>query len=373
MTLLFKPLQFGQLTLSNRILIAPMCQYSANEQGELSFWHEQQWANYALSGAGLCIVEATAVQPEGRISYADLGLWNDQQAAKIKALLSKVKTLSPMPFAVQLAHAGRKASTDKPWLGRGQLAPTHAQGWQTVSASSIPFAEKDHAPHALSQAEIQQIIADFASSAKRAVDAGFEAIELHAAHGYLLHQFMSPLSNQRDDEYGGSFANRIRLTLQVLQAMKDAVPEGYPIGVRISATDWMEQVESWNLEQSVELAQALEQLGAAYIHVSSAGLHEAQKIDVHANYQVPFAEAVKQVVNIPVIAVGLITEAMQAEGVLQYEQADAIAIARAILYDPRWPWHAAAELGEVMAIAPQYLRCQPHALNSQFESFSLKK
>lgn len=372
MTLLFKPLQFGQLTLSNRILIAPMCQYSANEQGELSFWHEQQWANYALSGAGLCIVEATAVQPEGRISYADLGLWNDQQATQMKSLLTKVRTVSPMPFAVQLAHAGRKASTDKPWQGRGQIAPEHAHGWQSVSASDIPFSEKDHAPHALSHAEIQQIIADFASAAKRAVHAGFDLIELHAAHGYLLHQFMSPLSNHRTDEYGGSFANRIRFTLQVLQAMKDAVPEGYPIGVHISATDWMDHVDSWTLEQSVELAQALEQLGAAYIHVSSAGLHEAQKIDVHASYQVPFAEAVKQAVKIPVIAVGLITEAMQAEGILQYEQADAIAIARAILYDPRWPWHAAAELGEVIAIAPQYLRCQPHALNSQFKPFSLE-
>ncbi len=372
MTLLFKPLQFGQLTLSNRILIAPMCQYSANEHGELSFWHEQQWANYALSGAGLCIVEATAVQPEGRISYADLGLWNDQQATQMKSLLTKVRTVSPMPFAVQLAHAGRKASTDKPWQGRGQIAPEHAHGWQSVSASDIPFSEKDHAPHALSHAEIQQIIADFASAAKRAVHAGFDLIELHAAHGYLLHQFMSPLSNHRTDEYGGSFANRIRFTLQVLQAMKDAVPEGYPIGVRISATDWMDHVDSWTLEQSVELAQALEQLGAAYIHVSSAGLHEAQKIDVHASYQVPFAEAVKQAVKIPVIAVGLITEAMQAEGILQYEQADAIAIARAILYDPRWPWHAAAELGEVIAIAPQYLRCQPHALNSQFKPFSLE-
>jgi 2,4-dienoyl-CoA reductase-like NADH-dependent reductase (Old Yellow Enzyme family) len=368
-SLLFQPIQFGSLKLTNKIVIAPMCQYSATEQGEVSYWHEQQWANYALSGAGLCIVEATAVQSEGRISYADLGLWNDTQRDQIKALLAKIKTLSPMPFAVQLAHAGRKASTDKPWAGRGQFAPEHAQGWQTVSASDIPFNPDDHAPHALTQDEIQQVIQDFAESAKRAVDAGFDLIELHAAHGYLLHQFMSPLSNLRSDEYGGSFENRIRLTLEVFQAMKNAVPEGYPIGVRISATDWMEGQDSWDVASSVGLSKALEQLGAAYIHVSSGGLHINQNIHLEANYQVPFAHAVKQAVNIPVIAVGLITEAMQAEGILHYEQADAIGLARAMLYDPRWPWHAAAELGENIQIAPQYLRCQPHGLKALFTAF----
>ncbi|UUS65799.1 NADH:flavin oxidoreductase/NADH oxidase [Acinetobacter sp. YH12068_T] len=371
MALLFQPIQFGTLGLTNRIVIAPMCQYSANEQGELSYWHEQQWANYALSGAGLCIVEATAVQAEGRISYADLGLWNDMQRAQMKALLAKVKSLSPMPFAIQLAHAGRKASTDKPWAGRGQLPPDHPQGWQTVSASELPFNATDHAPHALSREEIQQIIQDFADSAKRAVDAGFDLIELHAAHGYLLHQFMSPLSNQRSDEYGGSLENRIRLTLEVFQAMKNAVPEDYPIGVRISATDWMEYTEapSWDLDSAVGLSKALAQLGTAYIHVSSGGLDVAQKIQLQASYQVPFAEAIKQAVQVPVIAVGLITEAMQAEGILQYGMADAIGLARAIQYDPRWPWHAAAELGENLKISPQYLRCQPHAQRSQFTAF----
>ncbi|MBT0887857.1 MULTISPECIES: NADH:flavin oxidoreductase/NADH oxidase [Acinetobacter] len=369
MTLLFQPIQFGSLQLANKILIAPMCQYSANEQGELSYWHEQQWANYALSGAGMCIVEATAVQAEGRISYADLGLWNDMQRAQLKALLHKLKSLSPMPFAVQLAHAGRKASTDKPWQGKGQFAPNEEHGWQTVSASELPFQSHEHPPHALTQDEIQQVIADFASAAVRAVDAGFDLIEIHAAHGYLLHQFMSPLSNYRQDEYGGSLENRIRLTLEVFQAIQNAVPKGYPIGVRISATDWMDDAEGWNVESSVGLAKALEHLGAAYIHVSSGGLHVDQKIDLHAGYQTPFAHAIKQAVKIPVIAVGLITEAMQAEGILQYEQADAIAIARAILYDPRWPWHAAAELGEKIEIAPQYLRCQPHGFRTLFAPF----
>lgn len=369
MALLFQPIQFGSLQLQNKIVIAPMCQYSATEQGEITYWHEQQWANYALSGAGLCIVEATAVQPEGRISYVDLGLWNDQQAAQIKALLAKVKSISPMPFAIQLAHAGRKASTDKPWSGKGQIAPDQLHGWQTVSASNLPFQADEHPPKALSHSEIEQVIADFAKSAERAVDAGFDMIELHAAHGYLLHQFMSPLSNKRDDQYGGSLENRIRLTLEVLQAMMAAVPEGYPIGVRISASDWMDQPDSWTIDSSIELSKALEAAGAAYIHISSAGLHVKQHIDVKPNYQVPFADAIKKVVSIPVIAVGLITEAEQAEDILQKGQADAIAIARAILYDPHWPWHAAAALEEKIKISPQYLRSAPHGLNHLFEPF----
>lgn len=369
MSLLFQPIQFGQLQLKNKIIIAPMCQYSATEQGEVTYWHEQQWASYALSGAGLCIIEATAVQAQGRISYADVGLWNDTQRDQIKALLNKIKTISPTPFAVQLAHAGRKASTDKPWEGKGQLPPDQALGWQTVSASDLAFHPEDTPPHALTLDEIQQVIADFAQAAVRAVDAGFDLIEIHAAHGYLLHQFMSPLSNQRTDQYGGSLENRMRLTLEVLQAIRQAVPQDYPVGVRISATDWMDGVEEWNLESSVGIAKALQQLGAVYIHVSSGGLHAQQDIKIAANYQVPFAAEIKKHVNIPVIAVGLITTAQQAEDILQHQEADAIALARAILYDPRWPWHAAAELGEKIEIAPQYLRCQPHQFKNLFISF----
>lgn len=368
MAKLFEAIQFERLSLSNKIVIAPMCQYSATDQGEVTYWHEQQWANYALSGAGLCIIEATAVQPEGRISYADLGLWNDEQRDQIKTLLSKVKQLSPMPFAIQLAHAGRKASTDKPWQGRGQIPENDPHGWQTVAPSSIGFGEHDAPPQALSLEQIQQIKDDFVAAARRAVEAGFDLIELHAAHGYLLHQFMSPLSNLRDDEYGGSFENRIRLTLEVLQAVKAAVPEGYPVGVRISATDWM-STESWDIESSVGLSEALEQLGAAYIHVSSGGLHRMQQINVGTNYQVPFAAQIKQKVAIPVIAVGLITEPDQAEAILQNAEADAIALARAIQYDPRWPWHAAAALGAEIEISPQYLRCQPHGLKQLFKPF----
>lgn len=369
MAKLFENIQFDTLRLSNKIIIAPMCQYSATDQGEITYWHEQQWANYALSGAGLCIIEASAVQAAGRISYADVGLWNDNQRDQIKMLLNKIKHLSPVPFGIQLAHAGRKASTDKPWLGKGQIPPDHVHGWQTVAPSSIAFGEHDLAPHALTRDEIQQIQADFPASAVRAVEAGFKLIEIHAAHGYLLHQFLSPLSNLRDDEYGGSFENRIRMTLEVLQAVKAVVPEGFPVGVRISATDWM-PTQSWDIESSVGLSQALEQLGAAYIHVSSGGLHVMQDIKVGANYQVPFAAQIKQNVSIPVIAVGLITEPDQAEAILQNDEADAIALARAMQYDPRWPWHAAAALGAEIEISPQYLRCQPHGLKQLFKAFS---
>lgn len=369
MPLLFKKIHFSKLELDNRIIIAPMCQYSANLEGEASYWHEQQWGSYALSGAGMCVIEATAVQAQGRISYADLGLWNDQQAQGIKSILDKIRQISPMPFAVQLAHAGRKASTEKPWLGRDQVPVDHAHGWQTVSASDLPFEAGQQPPHALSLDEIQYLIADFAQAAKRAVTAGFSLIEIHAAHGYLIHQFLSPLSNQRDDQYGGSLENRMRLCLEVFQAMLEAVPEGFPVGVRLSAQDWVEG--GWSVEESISLGQQLEKMGAAYIHVSSGGLDVKQHITLKPNYQVPFAAAIKKHVNIPVIAVGLITEPEQAEQVLQAGEADAIGLARAMLYDPRWPWHAAAQLNAQIAIAPQYLRCQPHQYKTLFYPFNI--
>lgn len=368
MALLFEHIQFGRLKLANKIVIAPMCQYSANDDGEISFWHQQQWANYALSGAGLTIIEATAVQPEGRISDADVGLWNDQQRDQIKEVLNNIQQISPQPFAVQLAHAGRKASTEKPWQGKGQIAPEQTRGWQTVAPSEVAFLADETPPQALSIDEIQQIQHDFAQAARRAVDAGFALIEVHAAHGYLLHQFMSPLSNLREDEYGGSLTNRIRMTLETFQAIKQAVPQDYPIGVRLSAQDWVEG--GWTLAETVELSKQLEQLGAVYIHVSSGGLHAKQDIRLEAAYQVPFAEAVKLAVKIPVIAVGLITQATQAEQILQTQQADAIGLARAILYQPRWPWQAAATLGAEIQIAPQYLRCQPHEVKRLFQPFA---
>lgn len=368
MSLLFSPIRFGHLNVPNRIVIAPMCQYSAQTDGEVNFWHAQQWASFALSGAGLVITEATAVQANGRISYADLGLWNDQQRDKIKATLAQVKQYAPTAFGVQLAHAGRKASTSKAWHGPHQLSPDHPEGWQTIAPSAVAFSEEQHPPQALTIDEINQLKHDFALAAKRAVDAGFDLIEIHAAHGYLLHQFLSPLSNLREDGYGGSLENRMRLTLEVVDAMRQAVPDNYPIGIRISATDWVEG--GWDVESSIVLSQLLEELGVAYIHVSSAGLHAQQKIEIKPSYQVPFAAKIKaQVKQVPIISVGLITEAQQAEQILQDQEADAIGIARTILYQPRWPWQAAAELGETIQIAPQYLRCAPRNQQKLFVSY----
>lgn len=370
MAWLFQTIEFASLQLKNRIIIAPMCQYAAAADGEVTYWHEQQWANYALSGAGLCIVEATAVQENGRISDADLGLWNDQQAIKMQSLLNKIKAISPMPFAVQLAHAGRKASVDLPWTGNGQISPQQEHGWQTVAPSPVAFQKHEQTPIELSHSQIQVLIQDFSISAKRAVDAGFDLIEIHAAHGYLLHQFLSPLSNHRTDEYGGSFENRIRLLLEIIKAVQAVVPKGYPVGVRISATDWIDTQESWDLEASIQLAHALEKHDVAYIHVSTAGLDPHQNIDIQPNYQVPFAAAIKKEVKTPVIAVGLITEAKQAEYILEQQQADAIGIARAILFNPRWPWQAAAELAEKIEVAPQYLRSQPRQYQDLFSIYS---
>ncbi|MDM1247648.1 NADH:flavin oxidoreductase/NADH oxidase [Acinetobacter sp. R933-2] len=368
MSILFKSIKFKNLILENRVIIAPMCQYSS-ENGELSYWHEQQWASYALSGAGLCIIEATAIQPEGRISYADLGIWNDTQCKMMQTLLSKIKKISPTPFAIQLAHAGRKASCDTPWGERnGQFTPDEKNGWQTIAPSAISFQPNGHPPISLSTIGIKKVISDFVAAAQRSVLAGFDLIELHAAHGYLLHQFLSPLSNQRTDEYGGSFENRIRLTLEIFKEIKKVVPKNYPIGVRISATDWVNG--GWDLRSSIELSKILEQIGVAYIHVTSGGLHKDQKIDIHPEYQVPFANEIKKAINVPVIAVGLITHPEQAERILQAKQADAIGIARGILYDPRWSWHAAVKLNQTIAIAPQYFRFQPRGSNQIFKKYA---
>lgn len=364
MSRLFSPLDLGPLRLSNRIVIAPMCQYSA-EEGRATDWHAFHWPNLAQSGAGLAIIEATAVEPRGRISWADIGLWDDTTEAAFARALAATRRYSMMPIGVQLAHAGRKASTHRPWEHHGAAIPPEAtHGWQTVSASAVPYAETSVPPIALDGAGIDDIVAAFADSACRAVRLGLDLIEIHAAHGYLLHQFLSPLSNHRDDAYGGSLENRMRLLLRVFDAVKAAVPDTMALGLRISATDWVEG--GWDLAQSIALAKALDARGCHYIHVSSGGLHPAQRIAVAPGYQVPFAEAIKREVAMPVIAVGLITEPQQAEGILVQGRADAIGLARAILYDPRWPWHAAAALGAELAIAPQYLRSAPREHAARF-------
>jgi 2,4-dienoyl-CoA reductase-like NADH-dependent reductase (Old Yellow Enzyme family) len=271
-----------------------------------------------------------------------------------------------MPLGIQLAHAGRKASTHKPWDGGGAIAPDQPNGWQTVAPSALAFAEHGTPPQALDLAGIDAIVEAFVAAAQRAERLGFELIELHAAHGYLLHQFLSPLSNQRTDAYGGSLDNRMRLLLRVHAAVRAAVPASMAVGVRISATDWVDG--GWDAAQSVALAQALQAQGCDYLHVSSGGLDRRQQIPVAPGYQVPLAETLHRAVTMPVIAVGLITEPQHAETILAEGRADAIALARGLLYDPRWPWHAAAALGAKLTPAPQYLRCEPRSARGLFDA-----
>jgi 2,4-dienoyl-CoA reductase-like NADH-dependent reductase (Old Yellow Enzyme family) len=361
MSKLFSPLSLGHLTLDNRIIIAPMCQYSANN-GAASDWHTIHLGQLSLSGAGLLILEATAVNPQGRISYGDLGLWDDTTQAALKKSLSAVRQYSPMPIGIQLAHGGRKASTDKPWNGGGAIAPSEPNGWQTVAPSTIPYDTSHTVPKAMDQNDIDALIKDFVNAAKRSAELGLDLIEIHAAHGYLLHQFLSPLSNQRNDNYGGNLKNRMRLLLDVFKAVRAVFPSKKTVGVRISATDWVEG--GWDLKQSIALSKELDSLGCDFIHVSTAGLSPEQQIPVAKNFQVPFATAIKEVVKMPVIAVGLITEAQQAESIIAEQQADAVALARGILYNPHWPWHAAAELGATVTAPKQYLRSSPHGQSS---------
>ncbi len=363
MSLLFSPLQLGPLSLPNRIVIAPMCQYSADE-GRASDWHAQHLGMLAQSGAGLLILEATAVEPRGRISWADLGLWDEATETALGDVLASLRRWSKMPIGIQLAHAGRKASSARPWDGDGVIAPGQPNGWQTLAPSALPFAADGPLPHALDEAGIDAVVAAFAGSALRAARLGMDLIEIHAAHGYLLHQFLSPLSNRRDDAYGGTLENRMRLTLRVFDAVRAAVPANIAVGVRISAADWVDG--GWDIEQSIVLAKALEARGSDFIHVSSGGLSLEQKIPVGPGYQLPFARQVKEASGLPTIGVGLITEAKQAEAVVTEGDADLVAVARAMLYDPRWPWHAAAELGAQVQAPPQFWRGAPRGAEGVF-------
>jgi 2,4-dienoyl-CoA reductase-like NADH-dependent reductase (Old Yellow Enzyme family) len=360
---LFQPITVGSLALANRIVIAPMCQYSA-EDGCMTDWHIQHLGNMSQSGAALLTIEATAIEPEGRITYADVGLWDDATETAMARVLESVRRWSDMPIAIQLAHAGRKASCEKPWLGAKQIAPDAANGWQTVAPSPLPFTAGTNPPLALDQAGMSRVREGFAAAARRAARLGVDAIQIHGAHGYLLHSFLSPLSNRREDAYGGSLENRMRFPLEVFDATRAAFPADKPVTMRVSGTDWMDG--GWDIAGTIAFAQELERRGCAAIHVSSGGLDEHQQIPVGPSYQVPLARAVKQAVSVPVIAVGLITGFEQAEAIVATGDADMIALARTVLYDPRWPWHAAAHLGAQVQAAPQFLRCQPHGQRSLF-------
>ncbi len=361
---LFTPFSVGQLTLANRIVIAPMCQYSAVD-GCMTDWHLIHLGHLALSGAALLTIEATAVSPEGRITYADVGLYSDECEAAMRGVLKSVRRWSDMPIAIQLAHAGRKASTRPPWLGGNQIPSDQHQGWQTVAPSAIAFQSNETPPVALDRAGLARVKSNFVDAARRAARLDLAAVQLHGAHGYLLHQFLSPLANQRSDAYGGSLENRMRFPLEVFDAVREAFPAERPVTMRVSATDWADG--GWNIEQTIAFAQALEARGCSAIHVSSGGLTPKQQIPIGPNYQVPFARSVKGATMMPVIAVGLITEFEQAEAIVSTGDADLIALARAILYDPRWPWHAAAHFGARVRAPKQYLRSQPRQYRDLFE------
>jgi 2,4-dienoyl-CoA reductase-like NADH-dependent reductase (Old Yellow Enzyme family) len=365
MSALFTPFEVGKLTLANRIVIAPMCQYSA-EDGCMTDWHIIHLGHLALCGAALLTIEATSVTPEGRITYGDTGLWSDENEQAMAQVLASVRRWSEMPIGIQLGHAGRKASTEKPWLGGKQIPPTETNGWQTVGPSSIPFEPTENSPQELDSVGLERIRQAFADAAERAARLDLAAVQLHGAHGYLLHQFLSPLSNKRTDEYGGSLENRMRFPLEVFEAVRGVFPAERPVTMRVSATDWVE--DGWDVEQTIEFARALKARGCAAIHVSSGGLDPRQQIPVGPSYQVPLARAVKRAVDIPVIAVGLITGFEQAEAIVGTGDADLVALARGMLYDPRWPWHAAAELGGKVKAPPQYLRSQPRRFRDLFET-----
>ncbi|NHV30792.1 NADH:flavin oxidoreductase/NADH oxidase [Burkholderia sp. D-99] len=362
MTALFSPFTLRGVTLPNRIVISPMCQYSA-ERGEATDWHMIHLGHLALSGAGLLCIEATAVEPDGRITHGDLGLWDDVTEAALKPVLAAIRKHSPIRIAMQLGHAGRKASSAVPWEG-GQLVSVANGGWLPHGPSAVPHKDGETPPLALDAAGLNRIREAFAASAKRAARLGIDAIEVHAAHGYLLHQFLSPLANQRTDEYGGSRENRMRFPLEIFEIVRAAFPEDRPVGVRVSATDWVEG--GWELDDTIAFAHELKRRGCDWIDVSSGGVSPLQKIPLSPGYQVPFAQAVKRAVGMATIAVGLIDEPAHANRLIEAGDADLVAMARAMLYDPRWPWHAAAELGAQVTAPPQYWRSQPREHKALF-------
>lgn len=354
--LLFSPITLGPLTLPNRIMISPMCQYSA-ELGNATAWHLVHLGTLAISGAGMLCLEATSVSPEGRITHGDLGLYDDANEAALQHVVHSLRAISAIPLAIQLAHAGRKASSRAPWDG-GTLIEPEEGGWRTLAPSALPHKAGESAPHAMRESDITQVIRDFVNATTRARRLGFDAIELHVAHGYLLHQFLSPLANQREDQYGGSLENRMRLPLAVLAAVRQAAGPDIAVGVRLSATDWVDG--GWDIAESVLFCQQLDALGCDFIDVSSGGVSPLQVIPTVPGYQVHLAAQIKRAVSIPVITVGLITDPVHAQQIVADAQADMVALARGFLNDPRWPWRAAQQLGARVEAPRQFWRCLPH-------------
>ncbi|MFJ8865027.1 NADH:flavin oxidoreductase/NADH oxidase [Streptomyces sp. NPDC102473] len=358
MSALFEPYTLRSLTIPNRVWMAPMCQYSAAPDGPAAGaptdWHFQHYAARAVGGAGLVIVEATGVSPEGRISPQDLGIWNDTQVEAFRRITAFLRSQNTVP-AVQIAHAGRKASTGRPWEGGAPVGPD-AHGWQPVAPSAIAFDENHPVPTELTVGEIKDVVRQFADAARRSLDAGFEIVEIHGAHGYLIGEFLSPHSNRRTDEYGGSYENRTRFALEVVDAVRAVWPDELPLFFRISATDWLEDGEGWTADDTVRFAADLEAHGVDLLDASTGGNAAGVSIPVGPGYQVPFAARVKTGTTLPVAAVGLITEARQAEKILENGEADAILLGRELLRNPSWARHAARELGAEPHVPDQYHR-----------------
>jgi 2,4-dienoyl-CoA reductase-like NADH-dependent reductase (Old Yellow Enzyme family) len=352
---LFDPITLRGLTLANRVFVSPMCEYSSSE-GFANDWHLVHLGSRAAGGAALTMTEATAVTAEGRITPADLGIWSDRHVDGLVRIVRFVRSQGSAA-AIQLAHAGRKASTSLPWEGPLRAVPPSDGGWQVAGPTSEPFSGAYPRPAELSTGEIAVIVSAFAAAARRSLDAGFDVVEVHAAHGYLLHEFLSPLSNTRADEYGGSFANRIRLCVEVVDAVRQVWPDGRPLFVRISATDWTGG--GWDIEQSVALARVLRDKGVDLIDCSSGGNVAGATVPVEAGYQVPFADRIRREAGVPTGAVGLITSPRQANEIVSSGRADCVLLARELLRDPYWPLRAAAELGRTVSWPKQYLRAAP--------------
>ncbi len=354
-SMLFSDIRLRDLTLPNRLVVSPMCQYSADD-GCATPWHLQHLAAMAMSGAGLVILEATAVERRGRITHGCLGLYSDANEAALESVLSAVRRMGPARLGIQLGHAGRKASSQRPWEGGRQLPPDQ-DPWPTDAASAVPFEPERSTPAELDSGGLARIRSAFVAAAGRARRLGLDLIELHGAHGYLLHQFLSPLSNRRTDAYGGSLANRLRFPLEVAEAVRAVWDR--PLGMRLSATDWVEG--GFTVEEAIELVRRLKAAGLDYVVASSGGSAPAARVPVGPGYQVPLAQRIRAATGMTVMAVGMIVEPQQAEAIVAEGQADLVAVGRGFLDDPRWGWHAAAALGAAVPYPPQYARAAPAA------------
>ncbi len=359
---LFQPLRLRRLELVNRIMISPMCQYSAVD-GSATDWHLMHLGSLALGGAAMLCVEATAVEAIGRITPGCLGLYSDANEAALARVLQALRTHSGIALAIQIGHAGRKASSAEPWHG-GMLLGRDRGGWQPVAPSALPQLEGEAPPEALDEAGLARIRTAFVAATRRAARLGFDALELHGAHGYLLHEFLSPISNRRDDRYGGTLERRMRFPLEVFEAVRDAWPADKPLGIRLSATDWIEG--GWDIRDSVVFVRELKRRGCDWIDASSGGVSPQQKIPIAPGYQVPLAKQIRAETGITTIAVGMITAPRQAEAIVANGEADMVALARGALYDPRWAWHAAAELGGTVNAPHQYWRSPPREAGHLF-------